>query len=89
MASCTNKNYNTYTYNADSIQTNKYSPPEIIFIDSCAPPADALIEKTAHNPTSLNPPEIKPASFYLTMPVYNNDNGLPLNAILCSFCDAK
>lgn len=89
LASCTNKNYNTYTYNADSIQTNKYSPPEIIFIDSCAPPADALIEKTAHNPTSLNPPEIKPASFYLTMPVYNNDNGLPLNAILCSFCDAK
>jgi ligand-binding sensor domain-containing protein/signal transduction histidine kinase len=74
------------------------SNPKTVLLDTCPKPEQISIPTVATNKTiklkngeilKLEPPETKPADFFVNMQNYTTDDGLALDAINCGFMDKK
>lgn len=60
--------------------------PIVIFLDSCPQPQLLAVDNGLKLTANVKARKIS-SNFYLNMPVYNTEEGLPLSALLCSYCD--
>lgn len=91
FSSCNHQNKKNKTDVANAIDnihtTLDQIPPSITLLDTCPPPEWAILSEKPVNTHKKLKAKSKPARFFFDMPVYNTENGLPLNTILCSYCD--
>lgn len=84
-----NSNSGNNSLNHDSSLSIK-TKPTVILIDTCPKPQVVFVKPNSlDNANNATAPNIKPADFYLNMPVYNTEQGLPLSTLLCSYCDKQ